>query len=253
MGVKQFLALLGHPVSHSHSPALFAPLFDTDLLEWDYQLIDVATEDGLQEPLNSSLYTGFNVTIPYKQAVLKRVTNLSSRVTRIGAANTLYRLANGEWMAENTDYDGFLATYNQGRLEWGFTPRQALILGTGGSSKAVAAVLEDLNIPFRCVSRTPNPSQISYQALKTQLLESCLVVNCTPLGMSPNNAASPLEDLSFLKGQNALIDLVYNPSQTQLMTQFQARGLWACNGSLMLHIQAQVAWKLFRAHTRSTQ
>jgi shikimate dehydrogenase len=253
MGLKQLIGLLGHPVSHSQSPALFAPLFDTDLLDWEYQLIDVATEDGLLEPLNSSVYTGFNVTIPYKQAVLHHITNRSPRVTRIGATNTIYRLANGEWMAENTDYDGFLATYNKGRLEWGFNPKQALILGTGGSSKAVQAVLEDLHIPYRCVSRTPNPHQIGYEELLNQSIESSLIINCTPVGMTPKTAVSPLENLSFLNGQNALIDLVYNPNQTQLMQQFHSHGFWACNGSLMLKVQAEAAWNLFRIHTRGTQ
>lgn len=252
MGVIQHIGLLGHPVSHSQSPALFAPLFDTDLLDWEYQLIDVASEEGLLEKLSSPLFTGFNVTIPYKQAVLKHVSNRSPRVARIGATNTLYRLENGDWMAENTDYDGFLATFNKGRLEWGFAPKQAFILGTGGSSKAVQAVLEDLHLPFRCVSRTPNSSQISYKELYDLSIESSLMVNCTPVGMTPKTAASPLENLSFLKGQNALIDLIYNPSQTQLMQQFHTQGFWACNGSLMLQVQAEAAWTLFRTHTRRT-
>lgn len=249
MGLRQHIALLGHPVSHSQSPALFAPFFDTDLLDWEYQLLDIATEEELLEPLSSAQFTGFNVTIPYKQAVLKHVRNRSPRVARIGAANTLYRLENGDWMAENTDYDGFLATFNKGRLEWGFAPKQALILGTGGSSKAVQAVLDDLQLPYQCVSRTPSASHLSYPDLQLTRRESCLVVNCTPAGMTPDIHSSPLVDLSFLSGSNALIDLVYNPSQTRLMKQFQSLGYWAINGSLMLRIQAEAAWNLFRTHT----
>jgi shikimate dehydrogenase len=249
MGLKQHIGLLGHPVSHSQSPALFAPLFDTDLLDWEYHLIDVASEEGLLEKLSSPHFTGFNVTIPYKQSVLKHVSNRSPRVARIGASNTLYRLENGDWMAENTDYDGFLATFNMGRLEWGFTPEQALILGTGGSSKAVQAVLEDLRIPYQSVSRTPSAQQLSYSDLLTHCWESCLVVNCTPVGMTPDTKSSPLTDLRFLKGPNALIDLVYNPSETRLMHQFQSLGHWATNGSLMLRVQAEAAWNLFRTHT----
>jgi shikimate dehydrogenase len=249
MELKQRIGLLGHPVSHSQSPALFAPLFDTDLLDWEYQLLDTGTEKELFEHLLSSQYTGFNVTIPYKQTVLKQVANRSPRVARIGAANTLYRLENGSWMAENTDYDGFLATFNKGRLEWNFAPKQALILGTGGSSKAVQAVLEDLQLPYQCISRTPSTSNLTYERLLSGSWESCLVVNCTPVGMTPDIDSSPLADLSFLKGPNALIDLVYNPSRTRLMEQFQSLGHWATNGSLMLRVQAEAAWKLFRTHT----
>jgi shikimate dehydrogenase len=246
----QRLALLGHPVEHSHSPRLFAPLFDTDLLDWSYELIDIASPDAFRQQLAQPDFQGYNVTIPHKRLALELAHQASPRARRIGAANTLYRDSEGQWVAENTDYDGFLAQYNQGLLEWDFKPQLALVLGTGGSAQSVCAVLEDLHIPTLQVSRNPTGSQIAYSDLIEYTQAPCLMVNCTPVGMWPQTQDSPLASLQGIGPSCALIDLIYNPAQTALMQQFQERGLWNRNGALMLEVQAKAAWEHFRRHAR---
>ncbi|WP_339925778.1 shikimate dehydrogenase [uncultured Cyclobacterium sp.] len=241
--------LIGYPLTHSFSKKYFSDKFTregkNDCL---YDLYEIANITDLPSIIDAQKeLIGINVTIPYKEQVIPYLDNLDPACAAIGAVNCIKLTPQG-LVGYNTDYYGFKTSLSN----WlGAEKPKALILGTGGASKAVCQALDDLNIPFLKVSRNPDPSSkntISYEAVKASpdyLSEYPLIINTTPLGTFPNVSAMPDLPVSKLNKNNWYYDLVYNPTETAMMTAAEKMGAKTKNGIEMLHLQAEAAWEIW--------
>lgn len=243
---KRF-GLIGSTVSHSFSKAYFDEKFFRDgLRDYHYELYPLAKVEDLKNLLaeNPDL-VGLNVTIPYKESVIKLLHNVDQEARSIGAVNVI-RIKDGKLTGYNTDSAAFYETL----VKW--FPHQpgsrALILGTGGSSKAVQEALQKLQIPFQLVSRTEGKGVITYEDIEKRpaiLAGVNLVINTTPLGMSPDtNQFAPLP-YDVLSDKHFVYDLIYNPARTQFLQKAEMRNARIKNGLEMLQIQAEKAWEIW--------
>lgn len=243
--------LIGFPLSHSFSKKYFSDKFEKEgIADCQYELYPLESIEQFPELIASEPdLVGLNVTIPYKEQVIPYLDELDEKAAAIGAVNTI-TIRNGKLKGYNTDYHGFLNSLTQ----WvgaNPMPEKALILGTGGASKAVKASLEDSGIDYQFISRSPEEGQLSYEDLNTtahqHLATSTLIINTTPLGTHPN--VDQLPDLPYdqLTQNHFLFDLVYNP----LVTAFMQKGIdakcWVKNGLEMLHGQAEKAWEIWNS------
>jgi shikimate dehydrogenase len=206
--------------------------------DYEYRLFEKSPEE-VEAFLKHGDFDGLNVTIPYKKTVIPYCGGLSARASRIGSVNTLVRRADGTLFADNTDYDGFL--YLTKKLSLDVSGKKALILGSGGSSLAVRAVLEDLNAgEVVTVSRT---GENNYHNLHRHR-DAALIVNTTPVGMYPNNGEKAVELADFPMCR-AVIDIIYNPSRTALLLDAEDLNIPCVNGLSMLAAQAKRAAEIF--------
>ena len=270
------LGLIGYPVSHSLSPKIQNAALRACGLEGSYSLFPIAPDDiqGLKELLarvRSSEITGLNVTIPHKQNVIPLLDELTTTAQAIGAVNVIY-LRNQKLVGDNTDAQGFLAdlkrslaTHQPRRVVPGETRRHgesnALILGAGGSARAVVfALLNDdwkVTIAARRLEQAQQLARsftnfelpiTNYELSTFQLSSFQLIVNTTPIGMTPNIDQSPLpQNISIPKG-TMIYDLVYNPRETKLVRDARAQGLHATTGLGMLIEQAALGFQLWTGH-----
>lgn len=188
--------------------------------------------------------SGINVTIPYKEAVIPYLAVLDPVAEAIGAVNTIKPTEKG-LKGYNTDAYGF-KTALEPLLQK--QHKQALILGTGGASKAVAYVLGQLNIPFKFVSRNPAEGQLSYEQLDEEIMAAhSLIINCTPLGTFPDVERKPPIPYRLLGPDHLLFDLIYNPEKTAFLLQGELRGSAITNGLKMLELQAEKAWEIWNS------
>ena len=224
--------LLGRKLGHSYSPAIHSQLG-----EYEYSLFEVEPDD-LPHFLNNSQFDGINVTIPYKKSVIPYCSKLSEIALRIGSVNTIVRDNSGQLVGHNTDYFGF--HYMLKKTGLSVQNKKVLVLGSGGASQTVCAVLRELQAKPVIISRTGayNYKNISCHA------DASLIVNTTPVGMYPNNCESPV-DLSDFSNLEGVLDLIYNPIQTTLLMQAKARGLISANGLWMLIAQAKESAEWF--------
>ena len=227
--------LLGEKLSHSFSPAIHAQLGN-----YEY-LLHEKTSQELGSFLRNVAFDGLNVTIPYKKAVIPYCKTLSDAAKAIGSVNTLLRNADGTLHGDNTDYYGFsyLLEQTKFRFEGG---EKVLILGSGGSSLTVQAVLRDLGVSNALV--VSRNGENNYQNIAKHY-DAALIVNTTPVGMHPNCEKSPLESLAPFARCRTVIDLIYNPRRTKLLLEAEALGIPAFNGLPMLTAQAKKAAELF--------
>lgn len=224
---KRF-GLLGKTLDHSFSPEIHRMLAD-----YEYQLYPVG-EEQLAAFLKETDLDGFNVTIPYKQTVLRACDEVSETAQHIGSVNTVIK-RNGRLYGYNTDFYGFFHLLGSDHHY-----KKALVLGSGGASKAVQAVLADCNIPFVVISRT---GENNYTNLSLHR-DADLIVNATPVGMYPENGEAPI-NLEDFPNCRRVLDLIYNPLKTALILQAEALGIKAENGLKMLVSQAANAAQLF--------
>lgn len=224
--------LLGERLGHSYSPQLHAMLGG-----YRYDLYEIAPE-RLGDFLQRGPFDALNVTIPYKQRVIPYCAALSETARRVGSVNTLLRRADGTLYGDNTDCDGFLWLLAR---NGGVRPGEhAVVLGDGGASKTVQAVLRSLGARVTVLSRR---GELGFDALKAQG-DAVLLVNATPVGMYPRNGERPV-DLSDLPNCRCVLDLIYNPARTRLLLDAEARGVRCENGLAMLVGQAKRAAELF--------
>ncbi len=243
---KKF-GLIGETVSHSFSKAYFDEKFFRDgLRDYHYDLYPLKSADELKRLLaeNPGL-CGLNVTIPYKVKVIKFLNDIDPSAQRVGAVNVI-RIKDGRLKGFNTDSDAFLETLGK----WFPNPEgsMALILGTGGSSKAVQEALRAKKIKFEIVSRKEGQAEHTYESLKKNpnvISESKLIINTTPLGMSPDTDNLPPIDFELLTADHYVYDLIYNPARTLFLQKAEMRGAHIKNGLEMLHIQAEKAWAIW--------
>lgn len=223
--------LLGEHLTHSYSPQIHALLGD-----YSYELFEVAPEK-LGEFLQAEEFDGLNVTIPYKRAVIPYCAELSAAAREMGSVNTLLRRPDGTLYGDNTDLDGFRWLLARGG---GIRPgEKALVLGTGGASQTVQAVLRAAGAEVAVLSRR---GESNYATLPRHA-DARLVVNATPVGMYPNNGER-LIDLAQLPQCRCVLDLIYNPARTRLLLDAEARGIRCENGLSMLVAQAKRAAEL---------
>ena len=236
--------LLGKNISYSFSKGYFTNKFTEESLDCQYINLDLPTIANLPEILTQNTFAGLNVTIPYKESVFQYLNAVDPIAREIGAVNVIHFHPDGTRTGYNSDYYGFKESLLP-LLKPNY-PKHALILGTGGASKAIAYVLEQLQIKFTYVSRTPKEGQIRYIDLDEAYVQNHqLIINCTPLGTSPNTTQCPDIPYQYLSDIHILYDLVYNPEVTQFMKNGQLHGAKTSNGLQMLRLQAEKAWEIW--------
>ena len=227
--------VLGRVLGHSYTPAIYRELAGLDYRKFE-------REPGeLEDFLAGSEWEGVNVTIPYKQAVLPYLDELTPMAARMGNVNTITRLADGRLRGDNTDYYGFRVLAESLGLD--LAGKRALVFGHGGAGSTCAMVLGDLGMDVTFVGREEreeDPGALTYDELHEKATDAALAVNCTPVGMWPKCPAS-VYDLAELPALAGLIDIVYNPARTGLMLQAEKLGLPHAGGLLMLVAQAAQA------------
>lgn len=238
--------LIGFPLGHSFSKKYFTEKFAREnRSDCVFELYEFPQVDNFRSVIEREKeLEGLSVTIPYKEQIIPYLDALDPACERIGAVNCI-RIREGKKVGYNTDYLGF----KQSLTTWlGESIPNALVLGTGGASKAVQQALRDLNVAFLLVSRTKQKEQLTYQDLREDtswMQEYPLLINATPLGTYPHVEGMPELPLEQLDGRNLVYDLVYNPARTRLMQECLSRGGKVKNGQDMLELQAEAAWKIW--------
>lgn len=244
---KNRYALVGKNISYSFSKKYFTNKFkELKLNNTEYVNFDIQSIQKLPKKIqeNQTVLRGMNVTIPYKLEVFNYLDKIDKKARKIGAVNTIKISKKGKLIGFNTDVYGFKKSLKPLLKEH---HKKALILGTGGASKAVAYALEKLNIKYFFVSRNPKgKKQISYQELTKELVEShYLIINCTPLGTYPNINDCPEIPYEFIGSKHLLFDLIYNPTITTFLRKGKQNNANIKNGLEMLEQQAEKAWRIW--------
>ena len=237
--------LIGKNIDYSFSRTYFKEKFEGEGRNDTYENFDLPTADALAELLLSTPdVKGYNVTIPYKEAIIPLLDQLDEDALQIGAVNTIKRNEQGQLIGYNTDHVGFSKALEP------YLPleiKKALILGSGGASKAVLYSLKKQDIACEVVSRSSN-GQLSYEELTPDLMRDYgLIVNCTPLGTYPDIDRYPPIPIEGLGPGQLVYDLVYNPSKTRLMQLAEQKGCQTLNGYKMLVEQAEAAWEIWNS------
>jgi len=247
--MKQF-GLIGYPLEHSYSKDLFTKKFnELDLTDYSYDLFPVMSINRIVPLLQQNPdLKGFNVTIPHKQTIIPFLNEVTPVAKKIFAVNTVnITVKNGSlWLTGyNTDYIGFRESLKP-LLKKHHT--RALVLGTGGSSKAIAFALDELGIEYLFVSRSSNMAQtIQYSEINESVLGMfSIIVNTTPVGMEPNITEKPDIPFELLSSNHLVFDLIYNPEETELLKNAKLAGCKTKNGLEMLELQAEEAWKIWQ-------
>lgn len=190
-------------------------------------------------------FRGLNVTIPYKEAIIKYLDEVESEAQKIGAVNTIKVTEDNRLIGYNTDVYGFQKSIEPLLKSH---HKKALILGTGGASKAIAYVFNKLNIAYKFVSRSENENMLTYEMLDAEMMgEYSIIVNCSPIGTYPNVEEAPAIPYQYLSEKNLLYDLIYNPSETKFLLEGKKHGASIKNGLEMLELQAEKSWEIWNS------
>ena len=238
---KRRFGLIGYPLKHSFSPGYFAKKFKSeDIQDAEYSLYELSQIGDFEKLINAGLI-GLNVTIPYKEKVMQYLDDLSSEAQEIQAVNTI-KFHDGKLIGYNTDCYGFELSLKG--LYGKNKPKNALILGTGGASKAVAYTLKNLGIGYTFVSR--QSQFLNYEEIdQDRLANNKLIVNTTPLGTWPDVDTKPNLPYNYITEEHFLYDLVYNPEKTVFLSLGEKRGASIKNGFDMLKLQAEKSWEIW--------
>lgn len=230
--------LIGARLSHSFSPQIHGELAD-----YSYSLFEMP-ECDIESFLKSGEFDALNVTIPHKKAVMPYLDEISDEAARIGSVNTIIRTPSGALRGENTDHYGFMHALKTANIS--VKGKKVLILGTGGASLTAKTVCEDLEAKETVfVSRS---GEVNYENVYLKHPDAEIIINCTPVGMYPNNGASPIR-LEKFKACQGVADMIYNPARTQLLLDAESLGIKHVNGLTMLVAQAKKACELFIGET----
>ncbi|WP_193550707.1 shikimate dehydrogenase family protein [Marixanthomonas ophiurae] len=238
--------LIGKDISYSFSKTFFSVKFDQENRADTYHNFDIDHIEEFSKIIsNTKDLKGLNVTIPYKESIIPFLDRIDKEALEIGAVNTIKFQNDGSLKGYNTDHYGFAKSLAN------FLPieeKTALILGTGGASKAIKYVLETMGFQYKIVSRKKTENTITYQELTREVLNNYfLIINCTPLGTFPNISQCPNIPYQYITDNHVLFDLIYNPSQTEFLKLGKAQGARTSNGLKMLEHQAKKAWKIWRS------
>lgn len=235
--------LIGRELGHSFSAKFFNGKFASEGIDADYKLFELEDIEELTKLLASTPLNGFNVTIPYKESIIPYLSELSTTAREVGAVNCV-EVRDGKLIGHNTDAAGIEASLHWLDLAEG---TKALVLGSGGASKATQYVLRKLGIEFKVVSRDADRGDITYAELTPEVIaEHKLIINATPVGMSPNVEAAPQLDYEHIGSEHRVFDLVYNPAQTEFLRRAKEQGASTMGGILMLQTQAIASWHIWQ-------
>lgn len=247
--MENIYGLIGLTLSHSFSKTYFdEKFFREGLRDYHYELFPLKEVDEIETLIKETKgLHGLNVTIPYKEAVMKHLDEIDTVAKAIGAVNVI-KFKDGKRLGYNTDFTAFYETL----VKWLPKDRtfKALILGTGGSSKAVQEALKKVGIEFQLVSREKKKNTLTYEEVNAQpsiIAEHHLIINTTPLGMHPNTDSIPPLDYEHLTKNHYVYDLIYNPARTLFLQKAEMRGATIKNGLEMLHVQAERAWEIWNS------
>ncbi|NDP20646.1 MAG: shikimate dehydrogenase [Paludibacter sp.] len=243
--MKQF-GLIGLPLTHSFSKKFFTEKFSNENIDAQYDLYEIPCIDTFPKILKNASLCGINVTIPYKEQVIKYMNELDETAAQIGAVNVIKFIRSMDKLilkGYNSDAIGF-----ENSIKPFLQPfhQKALILGTGGASKAIQYTLNKLGISTTFVTRSSKPGMLTYKQLNEEVLsDNLLIVNASPVGTFPHAEECPDIPYQFLTNRHFLYDLVYNPAETLFMKKGKEYGAQILNGESMLIGQAEAAWKIW--------
>ena len=247
--INKVFGLLGKNISYSFSRGYFAKKFEAlDLKKHHYKNFDIQEISDFPSIIKKEEFLeGMNVTIPYKEEVIQYLDKLDKTAAKIGAVNTIKFTKRGNLKGYNTDVVGFensISPYLKKHHKY------ALILGTGGASKAIAYALKKNKIKYKFVSRNPSEKkEISYQDLTEEILNKYdVIINCTPIGTSPDTHLSPNIPYQFLTEKHLLFDLIYNPEVSTFLSKGKEKGAAIKNGYEMLEMQAEESWRIWNEY-----
>lgn len=248
MRIKKY-GLIGHPLSHSFSEKYFKEKFEKEnISNCSYQLFDINNINLVSELIETTEnLKGLNVTIPYKEKILPFLTDIDAIAKDIGAINTI-KISDDKNILKgyNTDYYGFKKSL---KPFLDINHERALIFGTGGASKTVKYVLNELNIDCLVVSRTPkNDAEISYADVNEYVIKHHqIIINTTPIGMFPDVNSFPEFNYDNITSKHLLYDLIYNPLETEFLKKGKQQGSITLNGLQMLKLQAEKSWEIWNS------
>jgi shikimate dehydrogenase len=240
------LGLLGKNIAYSFSRTYFKKKFEDEHIEnTSYENFDIDNIDLFSSIIkNTKDLKGLNVTIPYKQQVMPYLDKINKKAKAIGAVNTIRITKKGKLVGYNTDCYGFKNAIKPAIKKH---HKKALILGTGGASKAIAYTLKDMGISYAYVSRNLSEGiQFSYDTLTPEDIKNYqIIINCTPLGTFPNVEECPNIPYQAINKNHVLFDLIYNPEETKFLKQGKKNQATTLNGLNMLILQAEKAWSIW--------
>ena len=248
MSNRTKFGLLGKDISYSFSRKYFSEKFEKlGLNDFKYSNLDIPEIEEFPFLLyhREDEYQGINVTIPYKESVMRYLDEIDEEAEKIGAVNTIKVTNDNKLFGYNTDFYGFQKSIEPFIKQH---HKKALILGTGGASKAIAYALRKMNIEYKFVSRKVAENMFLYSMLNQQVLEEyTVIINCTPVGTFPNVDESPNIPFEFITDKHLLFDVIYNPEQSKFLTEGLKRGAAIKNGYEMLQLQAEKSWEIWNS------
>ena len=237
--MKHF-ALIGYPLGHSMSAAYFLDKFSRGGIEAEYLPLPMERVEDILP--HCAKLSGFNVTIPHKQAIMSLLAEISEEAQAVGAVNCVKVCEDGRLVGYNTDVIGIRKTLEGVNLEGA----KALVLGTGGASKAVQYVLREGGAEVAVVSRSQGVADLTYADLTEEVIRNCdIIVNATPIGMFPNVCDAPELPYSALSAKHTLFDCVYNPRITEFLKRGAEQGAHILDGLTMFETQAEASWVIW--------
>ena len=245
MKENKIYGLIGKNIDYSFSKNFFSKKFKNENINYKYLNFDIQNISEFKSVISDKKISGLNVTIPYKEDVIKYIDEISSDAKSIGAVNTI-KISNKKLTGHNTDHIGFTKSIE--KIDEFKNIESALILGSGGASKAIQFALDNMNIKYTIVSRSYFIKCINYNQVSKKIIKNHkLIINCTPLGTFPDIEKCPEIDYRFLSPFNILYDLVYNPEQSSFLNKGVKAGCKIKNGKEMLEIQAIESWKIWNS------
>lgn len=244
MTTKKQFGLVGKNIDYSFSKKYFTEKFEKEnLINHSYQNFDIHSVFEITQIVKNPNLCGLNVTIPYKEEIIPFLDKISKKAKKIGAVNTIRTTKKGKLKGYNTDFFGFQRSLSSLLNEH---HKKALILGTGGASKAVAFALKKLGIQYSFVSQKLRRDYLSYEKLNEAIFQEYqIIINCTPLGTFPDINSCPNIPYDLLNSNYIVFDLVYNPEETIFLQKAKQNGATTKNGMEMLVFQAEKAWEIW--------
>jgi len=241
---KKVFGLIGKNISYSFSKKHFSEKFKKlNLKNCRYENFDIPNLEDFEKIICSNNIKGLNITIPFKREIISLLNSIDINAEKIGAVNTIKINSKKKIIGYNTDYIGFIESIKPFLKK---KHKKAIILGTGGASKAIIYALHMLNISTINVSRSKNKGDISYKDLDSKKMKECqIIINCSPVGTFPKINDCPEIPYEHINENHICFDLIYNPRETKFIKESRKRNGVTINGEKMLEIQAEESWKIW--------